>query len=356
MIQIKENVNLTPFTTLNVGGPAKYFVSVSTEGELKEAVNFAKENSLPIFFLGGGSNILISDDGFEGLVVLKGIGGFDYKIEGNKAIVTVGSGENWDEVVRRTVELGFAGIECLSGIPGKVGAAPVQNIGAYGQEVGNVIRTVRGYDLEVDVFSELSHDECKFGYRKSLFNTYEKGRYVITAVTFELIPNGEPTIKYQDLQIKFADNPNPTLSEVRNAVIEIRRSKGAAYVAGELEFKSAGSFFKNPIVSREVFTRVREITESMEQPATPWFWELPDGRVKIAAAYLTEKAGFAKGYKMGKVGISPKHALSLINLGDARAEDIINLAREVIKGVEDKFGIKLEVEPLMVGFEEDPLI
>lgn len=356
MIQVKENINLYPFTTLNVGGKAKYFVSVSTEDELKEAVNFAKENALPIFFLGGGSNILVSDDGFDGLVVLKGISGFDYSVENGAAMVTVGSGENWDDVVRRTVELGFAGIECLSGIPGMVGAAPVQNIGAYGQEVSNVIREVRAYDLKTNTFVELSNNECKFGYRKSLFNTYEKGRYVITKVILELVPNGKPTLKYHDLQAKFADNAIPTLSEVRDAVIEIRRSKGAAYVGGELEFKSAGSFFKNPIVSREVFESVKKVMEGMEQPATPWFWDLPNGKVKIAAAYLLEKAGFTKGYKMGKAGISPKHALSLINLGGANAEDIINLAKEVIKGVEDKFGIRLEAEPLMVGFEEDPLI
>lgn len=352
-IQIKEKIPLKDLTTLKVGGNARYFAEVKHEDELKEAIEFAKARSLPIFVISGGSNILISDEGFSGLVIKNQIKGFKESAEGDKTILTVGAGEDWDKTVERMVLLGLSGLECLSGIPGSVGAAPVQNIGAYGEEVSSVIKEVVALDLKNNSIVKLSKDECKFSYRKSIFNSTEADRYVILEVIFGLGKDREnKEFSYKDLKEFFANKPKPTLKEIRNAVIEIRARKGMVIHPEYESFMSAGSFFKNPVLNKNDFERVSEIIGETEGK---WFWNQPDGSMKVSAAKLIEASGYPKGFKMGEAGISPKHSLSLINLGNAKAEDILKLALAIISGVKEKFGIQIEPEVLFVGFKERPL-
>lgn len=357
-IKIIENYLLAPLTTFGVGGPARYFASVATEVDLKEAINFAKEENLPVFIISGGSNILISDEGFDGLVIKNNISGIKKELKDGKVLVAVGAGEDWDKLVEYSVNHGLEGLETLSGIPGSVGAAPVQNIGAYGREVSGVIKEVIAYDLQNNELCNISKNECGFGYRKSIFNDKHAGRYIIVEVVFEFdLPHDSRESKgveftYRDLQEYFKNLPNPTLKEIRKAVIEIRAKKGMVIRPEYESFKSAGSFFKNPTVSRERFEAIKS---KIGENDSKWFWDEPDGRVKISAAKLIEISGYPKGFRLGKAGVSPKHSLSLINLGEANSEDIINLARTIIQGVYDKFGVRLGPEVLLIGFKENPI-
>lgn len=351
---IKEHVPLGPLTTLNIGGSADFFAEPQTPEEMVEALEFAKSRKLPVFIMGGGSNILISDEGFRGLVIDNDIRGIRAEKKGDCVIVSAGAGESWGSFVKHTVENGWAGVECLSGIPGKVGAAPVQNIGAYGQEASQVIVSVTAIDrntLETKIFSK---EECGFRYRQSIFNSSEEGKYAIVEVVFELRPGGEPTLLYQDLKQYFEGKPKPSLRDVHAAVLEIRAKKGMVIDPQFESYKSAGSFFKNVVVDAGAFAKIKTIVESEDPAAKGWFWPQPDGRVKVSAAKLIELSGFKKGYRDGEAGISPKHALSLINLGSAKAADIIALAKKIISGVEGKFGAKIEPEVIMVGFDWNP--
>ncbi|MBI2013296.1 MAG: UDP-N-acetylmuramate dehydrogenase [Candidatus Colwellbacteria bacterium] len=355
-MKIKESVTLAPLTTLNVGGPARYFVEAKTISDIEEAIKFAKDKNLPVFILSGGSNILVSDDGFDGLVILNRIAGFKSEIRGDKVILTIGAGENWDATVAKSVENNWAGLELMSGIPGSVGAAPVQNIGAYGAEVSSVIKKVKAFDLKTNKVVEFSKVDCEFSYRKSIFNSEEKGRYVILELMLELMPaliQEQKNLNYHDLQEYFKNKPNPTLKEIRQAVIEIRAGKGYVIMPGYKSYKTAGSFFKNPVVSQKEFEGIKNIIGEND---SKWFWPQnpPAGGVKVAAAKLMEKAGFGKGHKEGNVGISPKHSLSLINLGRGTAKDLVNLAGKIIKGVYNKFHIRLETEVILIGFTKNP--
>lgn len=358
-MKILENYPLAPLTTFGVGGPARYFAVVAREADLKEAVNFAKERNLPVFIMSGGSNILVSDEGFGGLVIKNNISGIKKELKDGKVLVTVGAGEDWDKFVEYSVKEGLEGLETLSGIPGSVGAAPVQNIGAYGREVAGIIREVVAYDLQNDELRNISKNECGFSYRKSIFNGKQAGRYVIVEVVFEFDPphdrRGSKGVEftYRDLQEYFRDLPNPTLKEIREAVIKIRAKKGMVIRPEYESFKSAGSFFKNPTVSREQFESIKE---KIGENDSKWFWDEPDGRVKVSAAKLIEVSGYPKGFKLHKAGVSPKHSLSLINLGEAKADDIIRLAKTIIQGVNDKFGVRLSPEVLLIGFKENPLV
>ncbi len=346
---IREHVLLAPLTTLGVGGPARYFAEPTTEAEIVEAVEFARSQRVPLFVLGGGSNLVVSDAGFAGLVLKIGIA----KVTLRDSTFTAGAGCDWDALVAQTVDLGYAGMECLSGIPGTVGGTPVQNVGAYGQDVSETIVDVRALDRQSLEIKTLINDECGFAYRSSIFNTSERGRYVILRVSFALRPGGEPCIRYADLEKHFTRHSGtPTLSEVRDAVHEIRHSKAMLIVPGEEDARSAGSFFKNPIVSQAFFDELssRLSSEGLPLPSYP----AGDGHRKLSAAWLVEHAGFAKGYTRGAAGISHKHALALVNRGGATAADILALRDEVQGRVFDKFGIKLESEPVMVGFDEVP--
>ena len=349
MAEIKKDIPLAPFTTLRIGGKARFFVRAESKNDVIEAFEFADKNNLEIFVLGGGSNILISDNGFDGLVLQIAIKG----IENNGETLTVGAGEDWDEFVKFCVRENLAGVECLSGIPGFVGGTPVQNVGAYGQEVSETIVSVRIFDRKAREIKTLTNADCGFEYRKSIFNTTEKNCYIVLAVTFALDKNGKPKIAYQDLKNYFAEKV-PNLAETREAVLQIRRKKSMVIDAGDLNSQSAGSFFKNPIVELEQFqnivTKCTKLNIIGENDKIPHF---PSGKnlVKIPAAWLIEKAGFQKGYTKGRVGLSTNHTLALINRGDATAQELIELKNEIQAKVAEIFGIELLPEPVFVGFD-----
>jgi len=338
-LKIQENISLAPLTTLEVGGPARYFVTAQSEEELVEAFAFARSQNLPVFVLGGGSNIVVSDKGFDGLVVQIALTGIS--IDGE--IVTAAAGENWDALVERCISEDLAGFECLSGIPGTVGATPVQNVGAYGQEVSETIVSVRCYDRAIDLFVVLSNADCRFGYRTSAFNTNERDRYVVLSVTYELTHGGKPTIAYKDL-LDYFDGGHPSPCEVRKAVLTIRRSKSMVIYAGDENRRSAGSFFKNPVVE---MGKLEQIAGETNKPV-PHF-QAPNGLVKIPAAWLIEHAGFHKGFTMGSVGISTNHTLAIVNRGGATACEVVELKIRIQAAVFEKFGITLVPEPIFIG-------
>lgn len=348
--KIQANVELKDLTTLKIGGAARFFVSTETEEEVVEAVKFADENDLQIFVLGGGSNVLISDKGFDGLVLQINLRGIEVeKEDGDEVIVSAKAGEDWDEFVKFCVEKNLAGIECLSGIPGFVGGTPIQNVGAYGQEVSETITRVKAFDRKSKEILTLNNDECKFTYRASIFNTTDKNRFIVLQVNYKLKKNGDPKIVYKDL-IQFFDAKNPDLQETREAVCRIRREKAMLVRQGGLDAQSAGSFFKNPIVSKSQFEKVSETAKKANFGDVPNF--KADGEnVKIPAAWLIEKSGFHKGFQKGNAGLSTKHTLALTNRGDATAAEIIALKDEIQRKVLEIFGIELKTEPIFVGFE-----
>lgn len=345
----REHVPLAPFTTFKIGGPARWFVEAASESELLEAVDFARTRSLPLFVLGGGSNLLVSDAGFPGLVLRIALMGIEEEPQAAYRLFNVAAGEDWDRFVSLTIDRNCGGIECLAGIPGTVGGTPVQNVGAYGQEVATTIQTVRALDLnsptlDSQAFLELDHKACGFAYRESNFNRAQRGRYIVTAVRYRLLSAAEPVLSYRDIKQHFNEKPAPTLGEVSQAVRQIRRNKGMLITPGDPDCLSAGSFFKNPIVPLTVLSR---ITAAKPAPV-PQFPAEP-GQVKIPAAWLVEQAGFQKGYAVGQAGISSRHSLALINRGAATAADIAALRDKIIAAVQTRFGITLEPEPVWVG-------
>lgn len=345
--RIHENVALAPLTTFGIGGPARYFVDAPDEKAVLEAIWLAREQNLPVFILGGGSNLLVADGGFPGLVIKVGITGIECEENGGTTLVAAGAGEDWDRLVSLCVERSLAGVECLSGIPGSVGGTPVQNVGAYGQEVSEVLLSVRAYDRTTDFVVELPREACGFMYRSSLFNTTAKDRYVVLEVTYSLVKHGQAAMRYPDVQREFEGNASqPTLAEVRAAVRRIRARKAMLLVEGDPDCRSAGSFFKNPILSEEQYAALQSLIEA-DVPRYP----AVSGKVKTAAAWLIEKAGFSKGHCLGPVGLSSRHTLALVNKGGATAEDILRLAREIRRRVHDRFGIELVPEPVFLGFD-----
>src|SRR5271166_3845171 len=311
---LQENVPLAPLTTLKVGGPARYFVEAATIAEVAEAVNLSRSRNLPLFVLGGGSNLVISDAGWPGLVLKVGIEGIEERDDHGKSLFEVGAGVEWDRFVARAVARNCAGVECLSGIPGSVGGTPVQNVGAYGQEVSETIREVEALDRQSLQKMTFTNSECGFAYRASIFNTIERGRYIILRVSFALRRGGKPTIRYADLQKMFADaTGSPTLLQVRNAVREIRRNKAMLIVPGDDDARSAGSFFKNPVIPQRQFEDldIKLRSRDLILPSFP----ASDGFRKLPAAWLVEHAGFAKGYSRGAAAISRRHALAIVNRG-----------------------------------------
>jgi len=343
-VNIRENVPLASLTTLKIGGPASFFAEAVHEDEIVEAFEFADSRGLDVFVLGGGSNILVSDEGFDGLVIQIGIKGIAEGGSGNPDYdITAQAGEDWDSFVAYCVERRLAGVECLSGIPGFVGGTPVQNVGAYGQDVSETIVSVRCFDRETREFVAFSNAECGFEYRKSIFNSTHRDRYVVISVTYELRQSGEPMIVYKDLIEHFVDT-NPGLSEVRAAVLQIRRAKSMVIDASDPNSQSAGSFFKNPVVPLYKYDVMAE-----ELGFVPHF-PAGDDLVKIPAAWLIERAGFPKGYTKGNAGISSNHTLALINRGGASAHEIISLKDDIQQAVNERFNIELYPEPIFIGF------
>jgi UDP-N-acetylmuramate dehydrogenase len=266
----------------------------------------------------------------------------------------VAAGEDWDGFVERAVQDGCAGIECLAGIPGTMGGTPVQNVGAYGQEVAPVIERVRVFDLEDWTFAELSASECSFAYRRSRFNSTDRGRFVVTRVDYRLKPGGAPTLRYAELQRSIResrpDGAEPSLAEAAAAVRQIRQSKGMLLVEGDPDCRSAGSFFKNPVVTGDQYRRIAAHSDK-EPPRFPAGAGPEDrGRMKVPAAWLIEQSGFSKGYSAGAAGISSRHTLALMNRGGASAAEILALAGQIAAAVEQRFGIRLEMEPVLLGF------
>jgi UDP-N-acetylmuramate dehydrogenase len=352
-IQLQENVPLGPYTTLGIGGPARFFCEAKTEEEVAGTAKLARDCGLPLFVLGGGSNLLVSDAGFDGLVMRIGVAGLMRESrEGAQVVLKAGAGGNWDEFVRYTVGRGYAGIECLAGIPGDVGGTPVQNVGAYGQEVAETIVKVRTYDLQTNTFVDLDHEACRFGYRRSLFNADARGQHIVTAVTYRLHPGGEPALRYADVKRHFAAQiergEKPTLRQVYDGVRSIREQKGMLAGQGGADGRSAGSFFKNPVVPSATLPQIA-VTAGCRSEEVPHY-PAGDGMVKVAAAWLVEQAGFHKGFAMGRAAISSRHTLALVNLGDATADELIALRDTVMTAVQNKFAVRLEQEPVMLGF------
>ena len=357
--KVKENVSLAPLTTLRIGGAARFFVTAVTESQVAEAVEFAAKNNLDLFVLGGGSNVLVSDRGFDGLVLqigLLGVESFEFLVPSselrgdsnaepgtrNAKLIKVGAGEDWDEFVENCVKERLSGVECLSGIPGLVGGTPVQNVGAYGQEVSETIVAVRCLDRTNGKIVTLTNADCGFTYRTSIFNSTHRERYIVLAVTFRLVENGPPKIAYPELE-RAVEMP-ASLSGVRDAVLGIRGKKSMLIDPRDPNSKSVGSFFKNPIVELE---KLKEIQIAF--PSVPYF-EFGE-MVKIPAAWLIENAGFSKGFTLGNAGISENHTLALINRGKSTAAEIIDLKDMIQAGVEARFGITLCPEPVFVGFD-----
>ena len=332
---------LDKYTSLRVGGPAKSIVNVSTETEIIAAIEAAGDS--PVLIIGGGSNVLISDNGFEGTVIHIANNQAESEVDAcSGATLTIGAGENWDQFVATTISRGFAGLETLSGIPGTVGAAPIQNIGAYGHEVSEFITRVRTYDRQTKAIKTFTNAECEFEYRKSHFKKHP-GRYIVLSVQFQ-IRTGEIStpITYAELAKKLGIEvgEKAPVVDTRKAVMELRAAKGMLLNPNDKDSWSAGSFFTNPIVSTEIASALPEGAPK---------WPTSDGRVKTSAAWLIEHSGIDKGQSHGGAAVSTKHVLALTNTGSATAEEIAQLAREVRASVQAKFGITLEPEVNLVG-------
>lgn len=347
---LEENISLAPLTTFRIGGPARFFVNATSFADVQEAIAFASSRNLPLFVLGGGSNLLVADAGWPGLVLKIGIGGIEQRtgIHDGKILFDVGAGESWDRFVSRAVVAQGAGVECLSGIPGSVGGTPVQNVGAYGQEVSQTIDSVEVFDTKDLQVREFCNEACGFSYRTSIFNTTERGRFIILRLTYALMPGGEPYLEYADLKRHFAGRETrPNLAETREAVRHIRGRKGMLIVEGDPDCRSAGSFFKNPVISPEQHEDLRKRAEAMKL-TIPTYPAL-EKRMKVSAAWLVEHSGFSRGYGFGHAGISSKHALALVNRGGATAAEILALKDQIQQRVEEIWGVRLVPEPVLVG-------
>jgi UDP-N-acetylmuramate dehydrogenase len=348
-MKIQEQVALAPFTTFGIGGPARWFIEAASEAEIADAVSWAREHSLPLFVLGGGSNLLVSDAGFAGLVLRIALRGVTFEEDSGSRLYRVAAGEGWDGFVERAVQDGCAGVECMAGIPGTVGGTPVQNVGAYGQEVAETIERVRALDLQTLGFREMAAEECGFAYRTSIFNSFERGRFLVTRVDYRLRLGGEANLRYADLAKAFSAGTQPGLIEVAAEVRRIRRAKGMLIVDGDADCRSAGSFFKNPIISAGQFAELTARLGARSEISPPTY-PAGEGWVKLPAAWLIERAGFRKGFALGRAGISSRHTLALVNLGGATAGDLLSLKEAIVAGVEAKFEISLQMEPVLVGF------
>jgi len=358
-MKLQEYIPLAPFTTFGVGGEARFFVEARTEKEINEAINFAREHSLPLFILGGGSNILVADEGFDGLVLAVRTTNITSKNENGTTLVTADAGVEWDELVVWTIEHGLVGLECLSGVPGTVGGAVVANVGAYGEQCGDTFASTEVIDLKNTNTTPqmLKKEECLFSYHDSLFG-HELGRYLILRATFALSNMGALKLSYQDNRFNLAEfasknNREPTLSDVRNAVLDVREQKGALIMKNRLSYKSAGSFFHMPYVSSEKYKQIMEQARLLdavkEEKLRPWAWEQSDKSYKLAPGFLLEYTKFQKGYVRETVGVSPKHTLSIINIGNAHAQDVAQLASDMQNAVEKIFGVCLEREVEYIG-------
>lgn len=351
---VAADVPLASMTTLAVGGPCAGLLNPMTEEETAEAIRAARAAGDPITVLGGGSNVLIADAGIEGVVLQSADYTIDVQRSGPTVRIEAGAGVEWDELVAFCAAEGFAGIECLSGIPGKVGAAPVQNIGAYGQELSDTLRAVRTLDLETGAAEEVPAGDCGLGYRTSRFKGEWRGERFVSRVVLELRRGPADTPRYGELTSRLGlreGGPAPPVSLLRDAVLDIRRGKSMVYDESDPNHRSAGSFFTNPVVDDETLRAVYVAADGLglDPNAVPRFDAT--GGTKLSAAWLIERAGFEKGFAFGAAGLSTKHCLAIVNHGRARAQDIVALAAIVRRGVRSTFGVTLDPEPIFLGFD-----
>ncbi|HSP16930.1 MAG TPA: UDP-N-acetylmuramate dehydrogenase [Thermoanaerobaculia bacterium] len=350
MLRIEENIPLAPLTTIGIGGPARYFIRGTTVDEIREAVDWSAQHSQPLFILGGGSNLLISDGGFPGLVLQIDLRGIVVESEDEFATVKVAAAEPWDAFVAMAVEHRWAGIECLSGIPGSTGATPIQDVGAYGQDVSETIIRVEVLDRTTGLVKSLTNWDCRFGYRTSLFKNFQRDRYVVLNVTFRLKVGGDASVRYPELR-RYLDERGHSerdLRLVRDAVIAIRKRKGMVIDPRDPDTRSDGSFFTNPVLSAAELERFLKKSDAASAPSFP----ASNGTVKLSAAWLIEHAGFTKGFVHGNVGLSTKHTLAVINRGGGTAREVRELVSMVQQRVRETFGVDLHPEPNFIGFEE----
>jgi UDP-N-acetylmuramate dehydrogenase len=349
-ISPQAGVPLAPLTTLGIGGRADWFFRATRQEEVAAAHAWSLDRNLPLFVLAGGSNVLIGDHGIRGLVLLMAIEEAGFARAGDDTVLTAGAGTPWDPLVEQAVNRGLAGIECLSGIPGSAGGTPIQNVGAYGQEVANVIEDVTVFDRSSGTAGVIPGAECGFGYRTSRFKREDAGRFIVCGVRFRLRP-GVPTVTYPDV-VKLLDQQSRgrtiVVRDVRQAVLTVRRRKGMVLDPSDPDTRSVGSFFTNPVVP--VATHAVVASRRGEQvPAFP----AGAGYVKMSAAWLIEHAGFPCGAQSGRAGVSSKHPLALVNRGGATARDVLRLATQIKRAVVDRFGIWLVPEPVFAGLDDD---
>jgi UDP-N-acetylmuramate dehydrogenase len=365
-LAIRDDVPLAPLTTLELGGRAQHLTEVHDEAEALAALAWAAARGLPVLALGGGSNVVVSDRGFDGLVVRMALRGLSFANDPSSGEVRViaRAGEPWDALVAETVARDLAGLECLSGIPGLAGATPIQNVGAYGQEVADTIRGVRVVERRGGAIRELGPEACGFGYRDSVLRR-EPDRYLVLAVTFGRRPGGAPTLRYSELADALAARPAatsaavsvaPTLAATRAAVLALRRAKSMVIDPADPNRRSVGSFFTNPIVPEAVAARVVALAvadgSAANADAVPR-WPAGAGRVKLSAGWLIERAGIAKGFRRGPVGVSTRHALALVHHGGGTSAALLALAADIRAAVRARFGVTLSLEPVLVGAAED---
>jgi len=343
-MQVRTAVPLAPLTTLRLGGPAARMVGLDREADVVDLARAARDGE-PVFVLGGGSNVVVADEGFAGTVACMRLRGVGVARAGERVLVDVAAGEDWDDLVARAGDEGWAGLECMSGIPGRVGATPIQNVGAYGQEVSDTIVRVRAFDREAQDFVHLDPAACGFGYRASIFKGAD--RWIVVGVRFALRAESEaPVPAYAELlaALGAGGGDRVPLRRVRETVVALRRRKGMVLDATDPESVSAGSFFVNPVVEAATLERV----EARAGEPPPRFAAGP-GRYKLAAAWLVERAGFSKGWGSGAIGVSRKHALALVHRGGGTARELVTLARTIRDAVEARFGVRLRPEPVFVG-------
>ena len=336
-------------TTLGVGGEARWFAIANAADDIAAAENWCDARGCELFVLGGGSNLVISDKGFDGLVLWIRTRLLDFVDAPAGAVLTAGAGEVWDAVVAAAVGRGLAGLECLSGIPGQVGGPPIQNVGAYGQDVAQTVVSVTSFDRSTRAMVDIPAAECDFGYRMSRFKGADAGRFVVTNVSFRL-RREVATPTYPDVLAYLRDQQitAPTVADLRRGVLAIRRRKGMVLDDADPDTRSVGSFFMNPVVPLADRERIASMV------GMPPSFGVDDNHVKLPAAWLIERAGFQKGHVDGPVGISTKHPLALVNRGGATARDVLRLAGRIKRGVADRFGVFLRPEPIFVGFGDDP--
>jgi len=359
----KKNIKLADLTTIKLGGIAEEFVAVETVDELKKALQYAGKKNMPVWILSGGSNTVFKDEGFGGLVIKVDLKGVKFKAGDGYTFVTAASGEIWDDIVKKAIAKNLVGIEALSGIPGSVGATPVQNVGAYGQEVSDTITCVRALDRKTLSEVSFTNAECEFGYRASRFKGRDSGRYIITEVTYRLFKDAIPGVNYLQLKAKLEelyDITDSSLKHIRKAVLALRKAKSMVIDPRDANSRSCGSFFTNPVLSQKEFAKllvrwqgharaVRGKIGGRKSVEEIPFFETGDHRIKIPAAWLIEHAGFQKGHRHGGVGISENHTLALVNRSGTTGE-LLEFADTIRATVRQKFGISLALEPMVAEY------